>query len=153
MVACFGELFGYRGEKQDDLLDQGYFCGYVKDCIQKLDNGYMPSHPLLVAIRKLEAEIIGGEEDQKEELAVRLADYFYQILAIEPFATFLKNEHQMRNLVIFSKALDTYQYFYRHTSITGCSRKQIKARFFHVFLRFLHAAGVYDYEDSQEPFP
>ena len=161
MVACFAELFGYCGEKQDNLLDQESFSEYiqesfseyVKDCIQKLNNGYMSSHPLLVVMRKLEAEIIGDEEDQKEELAVRLADYFYQILAIEPFATFLKNEHQMRNLVIFSKALDTYQYFYRHRSISGCNRKQIKAHFFHVFLRLLHAAGVNDYEDSQEPLP
>src|SRR6266571_980899 len=153
MVACFAELFGYCGEKQDNLLDQESFSEYVKDCIQKLNNRYMSSHPLLVAMRKLEAEIIGGEEDQNEELAVRLADYFYQILAIEPFTTFLKNEHQMRNLVIFSKALETYQYFYRHTSIAEGSREQIKAHFFHVFLRLLHAAGVYDYEDSQEPLP
>ena len=153
MVACFAELFGYCGEKQDNLLDQESFSEYVKDCIQKLNNGYMSSHPLLVAMRKLEAEIISGEEDQNEELAVRLADYFYQILAIEPFTTFLKNEHQMRNLVIFSKALDTYQYFYRHTSIAGACREQIKAHFFHVFLRLLHDAGVYDYEDSQEPLP
>src|SRR5437588_3409331 len=161
MVACFAELFGFCGEKQDNLLDQEpfseyiqeSFSEYVKDCIQKLNNGYMSSHPLLVAMRKLEGEIIGVEEDQKAELAVRIADYFYQILAIEPFTTFLKNEHQMRNLVIFSKALDTYQYFYRHTSISGCNRKQIKAHFFHVFLRPLHDAGVYDYEDSQEPLP
>lgn len=152
MVACFAELIGYRDEEQDDLLDQGYFCEYVKDCIQKLNNGYMSSHPLLVAIRKLEAEIVGDKEDQNQEFDLRLADYFYGILAIEPFATFLKNEHQMRNLVIFSKALNTYQYFYRHTSIAGCDREQIKAGFFHVFLRLLHDAGVYDYEDSQEPF-
>src|SRR5207302_3997486 len=92
MVACFAELFGFCDEKQDNLLDQESFSEYiqesfseyVKDCIQKLNNGYMSSHPLLVAMRKLEAEIIGGEEDQKEELAVRLADYFYQILAIDP---------------------------------------------------------------------
>jgi DNA helicase II / ATP-dependent DNA helicase PcrA len=152
MVACFAELFRFCGGRQDSLAGQDSFCEYVKECVQKLKNGYASSHLLLVAVRKLAAEIT-GREDLDEELAVRPADYFYQLLAVEPFTTFLKNEHQVRNLVTFSKILDTYQSFYGRTRLTGGGCEQIKAHFFHVFLRHQYAAGVHDCEDSREPLP
>src|ERR1051326_2557499 len=151
MVACFALLFGFCGGRQDSFAGRD-FSEYVRGCIQRLKNAYASSHPLLATVRKLEAELIGGE-GKGEELAVRPADYFYRLLAIEPFTTFLKDEHQVRNLVNFSKILDTYQYFYGRTRLTGGGCEQIKAQFFHDFLCHQYAAEVQDCEDFQEPLP
>src|SRR5947209_18285347 len=98
----------------------------------------MSSHPLLVAMRKLEAEIIGGEEDQKEELAVRLADYFYQILAIEPFTTFFQNDPHIRTQLIFPKPLHSSQHLSCPTSLPHRYSPTIKDPPPSSFFRLLH---------------
>jgi DNA helicase-2/ATP-dependent DNA helicase PcrA len=153
MVACFAQIFGYFEKEQRNLLDNEYFSEYVTNCSKKLRKDYSLPHPLYVTLQKFEAEITGPKEDQDEEPLTRPLDYFYQLLATEPFLTFGKNDHQMRNLVIFSQELSSFQNFYRCTFITHDNREQIKHNLFNVFLRFLQDKGRNEYEDTEVPFP
>src|SRR5207244_5407334 len=88
-----------------------------------------------------------------ETLDRRLADYFYQLVAHEPFATFLKNENNARNLATFSQLLNIFQNYYHYTVITGRNREVLRFHFFHSFLRLLYEGGINEYEDPDQPFP
>jgi DNA helicase-2/ATP-dependent DNA helicase PcrA len=155
LVACFARLLGYHGETQNGLIESEYFATYASTCIKQLDENYSPSHPLQTMLRELEAEITHRIEHQHEEqgLPLRLADYFYRLLAVEPFACFADEESVMHNLVIFSKMLETFQTVYQPTHASYTSRERITHDFFNAFLCLLKDDGLNEYEDEQEPFP
>jgi DNA helicase-2/ATP-dependent DNA helicase PcrA len=153
MMACFASLFDYYGEKQGDLLPHENFSQYIqKKCIEKLNNDYDGAHPLKRLLEQLRDEISSSEEDAEEEKFYQsLTDYFYRLLAVEPFVSFVQDEQHMHNLVIFSKVLNTFQNFYHHTAITQDTLVAIRSDFFNIFLRLLEDGGLNEYEDAEQP--
>ena len=66
MVACLAVLFGFYGGRQDSFAGQASFCEYIRGCIQRLKNGYAPSHPLLIGMRKIKAELMSSEGQDED---------------------------------------------------------------------------------------
>ena len=82
-----------------------------------------------------------------------MADYFYLLVAEEPFASFVKDENRARNLAILSQLLNTFQAHYHFSVITFANREWLRRQFFNSFLRLLHEGGINEYEDPDQPFP
>ena len=57
-----------------------------------------------------------------ESLDRRVTDYFYLLLALPPFSSFVKNENRARNLAILSQLLNTFQNYYGYTVVTFKNR-------------------------------
>jgi len=153
IVACFAVLLGYygdgRGEAQGASL-QG-LAAYVDRCIVELARDYSYPHLHASTLSRFEAEIRGLKKGQA--LDRRLADYFYQFLAHEPFATMVKNENRARNLTIFSQLLNMFQNYYHYTVISHANRDALRLNFFNSFLRLLFIGGINEYEDPDQPIP
>src|SRR5207237_5690560 len=88
-----------------------------------------------------------------DALDMRPADYFYRLLAHEPFTSFLQNENRARNLAILSQLLNTFQNYYHYTVVTFKNREYLRYHLFNSFLRLLHDGGINEYEDPDQPFP
>jgi DNA helicase-2/ATP-dependent DNA helicase PcrA len=88
-----------------------------------------------------------------EALDLRQADYFYHLLALEPFTTAVRNENTARNLAIFSELLNVFQSYYHYTVVTHRNREFLRFHFFNSFLRLLYDGGINEYEDPDQPFP
>ena len=54
-------------------------------------------------------------------------DYFYRLLARDPFASFVKNENRARNLAILSQLLNTFQNYYHYTVVTHRNRDYLRS--------------------------
>ena len=151
LIASFARILDYPGELEDELLDYKEFSEYIKKCFELLDTTYDIAHPLQVLLQTLRDEVM--HEDIQQDSQASLADYFYRLLATEPFVSFMGEEQKMRNLVIFSKELQTFQGFYKHSHVTLETYQKIRFDFFHVFLRLLKGGGRNEYEDAEQPFP
>lgn len=145
MVACFVYIFSYSDEEQIK------FTKYVKESLSELAYLNQSNEMLDSVLQQLREEIVHLAEGRKS--GKRLGDYFYRLLSIEPFVTFLKDENKMHNLVYFSKLLATFQRHYHYDDINHTNCQQLIAHLFNNFLCLLHQEGVNDYEDSNQPFP
>lgn len=152
MVACMALIFGYhgdgRGQISGSLLDMAR---YVDDCIVDLGRRCGGNHPLAVTLRGFVAEIQGLREG--ESLDMRPADFFYRLIALEPFKTYVGNENRARNLAILSQLLNTFQNYYHYTVVTYRNREYLRFHLFNSFLRLLFDGGINEYEDPDQPFP
>jgi DNA helicase-2/ATP-dependent DNA helicase PcrA len=124
---------------------------YTDDCLVDLARRCSPPHPLAAALRELAVEIENLREGQALDL--RPADYFYRLLAFEPFATLVRDENRAHNLAIFSQLLNVFQSYYHYTVVTHANREALRFELFNSFLRLLHEGGVNEYEDPNRPFP
>ena len=97
------------------------------------------------------ADIEGLREG--EALDLRPADYFYRLLALEPFTSLVKNENRARNLAILSQLLNTFQNYYHYTVVTYRNRLSLRFHLFNSFVRLLYDGGINEYEDPDQPFP
>lgn len=153
MVGCLAVIFGYhgagRGKISGGILAE--LSKYVDACIVKLAKEYGGDHPLAETLRGFVAEIDGLRKG--DALDFRPADYFYQLLALEPFATLVKNENRTRNLAIFSLLLNTFQTYYHYSVVTYRNREFLRLHLFNSFLRLLYEGGINEYEDPEQPFP
>ena len=118
MVACFAVLFGWYGDQRGDI--RGYalreLAVYVDDCLTSLARaGVVQGHPLARYLQQRVEEIAALGEGQA--LNLRLGDYFYQMIAHQPFADMMGNENRARNLAIFSQLLNIFQSYY-HYAVT-----------------------------------
>lgn len=152
-IGCFAVLLGYYGEGRGQVSGRSLqeLAAYVDECITELGRRYPYPHPLAECLQKFTTEI--AALGPGETLDQRLADYFYQLVAREPFATFLKNENRARNLATFSQLLNVFQNYYHYTVITARNREPLRFHFFHSFLRLLYEGGINEYEDPDQPFP
>lgn len=153
MVACLALVFGYHGDGRGQITGGALaeLAAYVDDCIMELGKRFGGKNPLAEALRGFVAEINGLQEGQS--LDMRPADFFYQLLALEPFSAFVKNENRARNLAILSQLLNTFQNYYHYTVVTHRNRQFLRFHLFNSFFRLLHDGGINEYEDPDQPFP
>jgi DNA helicase-2/ATP-dependent DNA helicase PcrA len=152
LVACFAVLFGWHGDGRGRV--GGAVAGlaaYVDDAIVQLARGFGAPHPLAATLQKWTGEIAALQEG--ETLDLRPADYFYHLLALDPFKSALRNENTARNLAIFSQLLNVFQSYYHYTVVTHKNREFLRFHFFNSFLRLLYDGGINEYEDPDQPFP
>jgi DNA helicase-2/ATP-dependent DNA helicase PcrA len=152
VVACFAVIFGWHGEGRGKVAGAvAELAGYVDQAIVDLARRFAAPHPLAMALQEWTAEIAGLEKG--EALDSRPADYLYRLLAVEPFATAVKNENAARNLAIFSQLLNAFQNYYHYTVVTHRNRDSLRMHLFNSFLRLLYEGGINEYEDPDRPFP
>jgi len=152
MVACFAILFRWYGEGRGEVLGAvAELANYVDEGIVDLAKKYSPPHPLAIALTKWVLEIV--ELSEGDTLDLRPADYFYRLLAFEPFNKIVENERIARNLAIFSQLLNVFQNYYHYTVVTYGNREHIRRHLFNSFLRLLYDGGINEYEDPDQPLP
>jgi DNA helicase-2/ATP-dependent DNA helicase PcrA len=152
MVGCFGIIFGYHGEGRGQVAGSVQdLANYVDECFKDLARSYSPPHPLSKLLTNLYLDIVNLKEGDSTDL--RPADYFYLLIAREPFAAFLKDENRARNLAIFSQLLNVFQNYYHYSLVNFKNRQFIRFHLFNSFLRLLHDGGINEYEDPDQPFP
>lgn len=153
MVGCFALIFGYYDEGRGNMSGHALIAlaHYVDDCICDLGRACQKSHELRDAIRAFESEI--SSLPKGKSLDMRPADYFYRLLAFDPFTGYVKNENRARNLAIFSQLLNTFQNYYHYTVVTYPNREYLRYYLFNSFLRLLYDGGINEYEDKDQPFP
>jgi DNA helicase II / ATP-dependent DNA helicase PcrA len=153
MVACLAVIFGYYGDGRGEVHGAAVaaLANYVDAAIVELGRCYSGAHPLAEALRGFVADIAAFQEG--ESLDLRPADYFYRLLALDPFASFAKNENRARNLAILSQLLNTFQNYYHYTVVTYRNREPLRFHLFNSFFRLLHDGGINEYENPNQPFP
>ena len=153
LVACYAVLFGWYGDGRKQV--KGWVAQKltreVDEAIVHLGQQFGPPHPLSGALRQWTEEIAALKEGQTLDL--RPADYFYRLLALEPFRSAARDENTARNLAIFSQLLNVFQSFYGYSVITYRNREWLPIQFFNSFMRLLHDGGINEYEDPDQPFP
>jgi len=152
MVACFAIIFGWhttgRGTARGAVAE---LADYVDKGIVEVARRFGPPHPLATALQVWAGEIEGLQEGQS--LDVRPADYFYRLLALDPFVRAVTNENVARCLAIFSQLLNLFQAYYHYTVVTYRNRGYLRRHLFNSFLRLLFDGGINEYEDPDQPFP
>ncbi|SEH13887.1 ATP-dependent helicase [Thermoleophilum album] len=152
LVACFAVILGWHGDGRGQVAGAvADLARYVDDAIVALARRFAAPHPLAEALRRWAEEIAGLREG--ETLDLRLADYLYRLLALEPFRSAVRNENTARTLAIFSQLLNVFQTYYHYTVITHRNREALRLHFFNSFLRLLYDGGINEYEDPDQPLP
>lgn len=153
MVGAMAIILGYYGDQRGSIEARSLqsLAQYVDECITLLGRRYPSPHPIAKALQGIIVQIEGLQPG--ETLDRRLADYFYQLLALEPFSLYVKEENSARRLAIFSELLNVFQSYYHYTVITYQNRVPLRGNFFNSFLRLLFEGGINDYEDPDQPFP
>ena len=152
LVACYAVLFGWYGDGRGEIGGAVInLADYVDKAIVEMGRSCGSRDPLAEALQRWTSEIAALEEG--DTLDLRPADYFYRLLAFEPFRSAIQNENTARNLAIFSQLLNVFQGYYHYPVITHRNREFIRFHFFNSFLRLLHDGGINEYEDPDRPFP
>ena len=152
MVACFAIVFGWHGDGRGTVAGSvADLARYVDQGIVDLARGFAPPHPLPLQMRDWVEEIAGLQKGQSLDL--RPADYFYRLIAIDPFTSAVKNENAARNLAIFSQLFNVFQTYYHYSVVTYGNREYLRFHLFNSFLRLLYDGGINEYEDPDRPFP
>ncbi len=154
ITGCFAYILNYLTISTLDSIANTEISEYIKQShsllIQKLE-AFLPLATCLSELQREFAQLTEGQVLNKH-----LIEYFYQILAFEPFATFTgekEHENKMHNLVIYSQLLQTFQNFYYHDVIRYESREKLVKDFCGRFLRLIFDEGVNEYENPKDPFP
>lgn len=152
LVASFALIFGWhttgRGSTTGSLKELG---DYVDRAIMELATKHGPPHALALKLKEWAAEV--DRLGPRQSLDVRPADYFYRLIALEPFRSAIANENKARNLAVFSQLLNAFQTYYHYTVVTGKNRVALRMHLFSSFMRLLYDGGINEYEDPDNPFP
>ena len=151
MVGCLARIFNYEGGLFGDAVGHTRIYQYVNDCYKNLADKCNIFSSFETIVEQLVAEIaqlIEGFTTSK-----CLADYFYSLLATEPFTAFLKDENKRQNLVIFSQLLETFQNYYHHQDIRQEKKEDLISSLFNRFLCLLYEDGMNQFENHEQPFP
>ena len=152
IVACFAVLLGWYANGRGQIRGAvAKLATYVDETIIRLGDRFGVPHPLAAALQQWTSQIAALQNG--EALDLRLSDYFYQMLAIDPFKHAVQNQNTARNLAIFSQLLNVFQTYYHYTVITHANRDNLRFHFFNSFLRLLYDGGINEYEDPDQPFP
>ncbi len=152
LVACFAVLFGWHGSGRGQVAGAvAELANYVDNALVQLGRRFGTPHPLAVALQRWTDEIAALQES--EALDLRPADYFYHLLALDPFKSAIRNENAARNLAIFTQLLNVFQIYFHYTVVTHRNREFLRFHLFNSFLRLLYDGGINEYEDPDQPFP
>jgi DNA helicase-2/ATP-dependent DNA helicase PcrA len=152
LVACFAVLFGWHGNGRGQVGGAvAELANYVDEGIVQLARRFGAPNPLANVLQRWTGEVAALQEG--EALDLRPADYFYHLLALDPFKSAVKSENTARNLAIFSQLLNVFQSYYHYTVVTHRNREFLRFHFFNSFLRLLYDGGINEYEDPDQPFP
>jgi DNA helicase-2/ATP-dependent DNA helicase PcrA len=143
-LACYSIIFGFHGKTLENYAYQSYIQNALKILSEKLNPSLQ--NYLQRKVRQI--------EDLKEgSLDLTILDYFYQLLAYQPFALFLRDKNKAYNLSIFSKLISIFQDYYDISLVTSENKEYIKFYLFGSFFNFLIQGGVDEYEDPDNPVP
>ena len=153
MIGCFALILGYYGDGRGTQDNDAFIelTRYVDECLVLLGRHCGEKHPLAERLRNFIADLDALQPG--EAIGFRLADYFYQFLAFDPFISFVKNENRARNLAIFSQLLNIFQNYYHYGILKKKNLNPIKFHFFNSFIKLLYEGGINEYEDPDQPFP
>lgn len=151
MVACLGYIFSYAGGLSDDTVGNTQIYQYLKECNELLADTSYVYGTLENILREHAAEFAQLTEGHNVNRC--LADYFYSLLASEPFTAFLKDENKMQNLVIFSQLLEAFQNHYQYGDIGYEQKESLVSNLFNRFFCLLYEDGMNQFENHEQPFP
>jgi len=153
IVACFAIVLEFYGEKRGEAKGNSLreLYAYVDEALSETAKNCSSIKEFTQELQFINNEI--GSLSSIRTLDKRLADYFYQLISIEPFLSFVQNENRSRNLAIFSQLLNIFQNYYHFTVITAKNLSAMKLYFFNSFLRLLYEGGINEFEDPYTPFP
>lgn len=152
IIGYYAVIFGFY-EEMKELTGFSFqtLINYVNDAISKL-GPYSQSSPLLTKyIQDRNRDIASLKPG--ESLDMTMSDYFYELLAFEPFASYMKNENRARNLATFSQLLTEFQNYYHVKLVTARNKDWINKKLFVSFIKLLLDNGIDDYEDPYNPIP
>ncbi len=153
LVGCLARILGYKPGMHGATSDETDYLSYISDCRRVLVDHCRKFSVLEQQLHTMEEEIQALTAHPEQDDKQRLGDYFYRLLCIEPFASFLANEDSRFNLVLFSRLLQTFQRYYRYEYISGENLQQLREAFLPAFLSFLYTEGIPQDENRQEPSP
>ncbi len=152
ILGCYSVIFGFHDEAIKDL--EGSFSTlveYTQNAIAALGPHSQLNPELTMYLRQKVKNI--EDLNDGESLDLTVADYFYHLMAFQPFSRFMKNENRARNLAIFSQLLATFQDYYNINIVTYKNKKWIPRLLFNSFFKFLLDGGINEYEDPDNPIP
>lgn len=144
LLASYIIIFGFHGE----LLKNYPHKQYINEVLHLLKQKLNPS--LQDYLKRKVNQI---EKLKEGSLDLTILDYFYQLLAYEPFCSYLNDKNKAYNLSIFSKLLAIFQDYYNISLVTSKNKEYIKHYLFGSFFNFLIQGGVDEYEDPDNPVP
>lgn len=148
LLACYGIIFDFYNDNSH--LDNSILKKYYEDGV-KLLGKEIKKHPSLKDY--LRRKVTQIEKLKEGSLDLTILDYFYQLLAYEPFSSYLKYKSTAFNLSIFSKLISIFQDYYNFTIVTANKKEYIKLYLFGSFFNFLIGTGIDEYEDPDNPIP
>ena len=152
MVACLAIIFGWYGDGRGSVSGPtASLAEYVDHAIVSLAERFSQNDLLPPALRSWTDDIASLESGQSLDL--RPADFFYRLLALEPFRSAVKSENAARNLAVLSQLIGTFQTYYHYTVVTQSNREYLRFHLFNRFIRLLHEGGINEYEHPDQPFP
>ena len=144
LLACYSIIFGFYG----DILKNSSIRKYLEEAIKLLGENISP------ALKDyLQRKVKQIEKLKEGSLDLTILDYFYQLLAYQPFSSFLNDKNKAYNLSIFSKLISVFQDYYNISLVTSRNKEYIKHYLFGSFFNFLIQAGIDEYEDPYNPIP
>lgn len=145
LLACYATIFDFSGNALETYNGKDKIIEGAEELKQYLNQ------PIITYLREKNQQINSLKEG--ESLNLTPGDYFYQLLAYEPFSSFLQDENKARNLSIFSQLISTFQSYYHVSVITNKNKESIKNKLFYSFLNFLLHSGIDEFEDPDNPMP
>ncbi len=147
IIGGLARILGYTlGEEAPGRSED--FTRVLDDCLMNVGEACARFPELEAEFQQIADEIqLAEDEDERN-----LADYFYRLIFLPPFADFLQEESQQANLVLFSGLLRTFQKYFAYRTITSLKLDAIKTDFLDNFLAFLHMEGLNEEEDQHRPF-
>ncbi|GAC1645970.1 MAG: ATP-dependent DNA helicase [Ktedonobacteraceae bacterium] len=146
MVGCFAQLFGYEELYDNDELDDETITPYIRECQELLQDVCLALPELVQELDVLDTYVM-----QQTDLNSIVADCFYRLLALEPFLAAMQEQFKLDALIALSQIVGTFQQCY--CTYDMGTREEVQQKFFHTFLRLLHADGANQRENPHQMIP
>jgi len=144
LIGCYAIIFGFYAHILDDYPHRQYIEEAIKLLYENINIG-IKSY--------LQRKVSQIKNLKQGSLDLTVLDYFYQILAYQPFSSFLKDKTKSYNLSLFSNLISIFQNYYNVSLVTAKNKDFIKFYLFRSFLNFLLEEDFDEYEDPDNPVP
>jgi len=151
MIGCFGRILRFNNTMRTDIVEYPRIQEYMEQSQPLLVDTYESNPTFMSVLHDFEEEI--NQPVEGKSLVRHLADYFYSLLAIEPFITFLDQENKRQNLTIFSQLLQTFQRYYDYEDVTFENREGLASLFFNHFLCLYLEDSADQFDSPAHSFP